>query len=171
MNESVTKDLVFPELVRAISVRCASANLPVGQTQLSPQALHEARAEGDRLILADICARLSFVVWLTQTFQGLTAEQLLLAQLNGGRTRMVQAFEYLLTASVTSLNNLAFYCRNTLVYRWQQPIRVAIDEAQMAAPKFAGPDGFYFQHVEKKSPRGLLDEYCHQWINLFERRV
>src|SRR5690606_41525113 len=55
---AVTNDKVFPKLLDAVRENCEDRFEDVE---------HEAlQAEGQRLIMADICARLSFLLWLYQ---------------------------------------------------------------------------------------------------------
>ena len=74
LQESVTGDIVFPQLVNLIFNSIPRA-----------VSLADAQEEARRLITADICVRLSFFLWLHQTFPGITPEQALLVQLNGGQ--------------------------------------------------------------------------------------
>ena len=153
LQESVTGDIVFPQLVNLIFNSIPRA-----------VSLADAQEEARRLITADICARLSFFLWLHQTFPGITPEQALLVQLNGGRGYMLRAFNTLRFAHENTLHELAKYCVHELKKQLhvENPVSLAIDEAQAAAPVFNDPK-FHFTHIPYNTDRGLLYEYCRLW--------
>lgn len=168
LEEATTRDEVFPLLVNALS--------ELWKKQYTPVTLPEAQAEADRLIMADICARLTFFLWLHQTYEGITAEQALLAQLNDGRFHMRTAFQELLDAHKDTVQKLAQYCVRelTMLKGNPQPVRVAIDEAQAAAAYLNDPrpGGFHFSHTGyTNSPRDLLYEYTRLWMTLVNQVV
>jgi len=161
LAESVTNDKVFPELLEAIKQNC--------EKHYRKDKLPEFQEEGKRLIMADICARLSFLLWLVQSNQDITPEQILLAQLSGGRDIMVKAFKTLRAAHHQTLYALATYCSDNLERTIKQQygddvqLNLAIDEAQVAAKYCNNDTGFHFEHHEKHIQRSILYEYVELW--------
>ena len=167
LEEAVTNDKVFPMLLDAVRENC--------EDRFEGVKLEALQAEGQRLIMADIFARLSFLLWLYRQYEGednvrhIDADELLLTQLNGGRDWMVDAFISLRRAHRDTLDEPATNCATELgriISR--QPgqgvqLHLAIDEAHVAAQHFNKTTGFHFRHLKRGGVRSILDEYVELW--------
>jgi hypothetical protein len=145
-----TGDKVFPRLCASISENVDS---------LWPHDPERARAEADRLILADICSRVLFAVRVFQKYPKITAEQFLLLQLNGGQNIIESYWMVILKEARTDIEIVLDTASQKL--RKLNRIRFAIDEAQIAASAFVSESDFHFAHKDaQKGARALLYEYC-----------
>lgn len=147
---TATGDALFPTLIRKIELNCLA------------EPTNEAFIENARgYILADICARLYFMYWMVKHCpedSHVTPEQLLVAQLNGGREIMSTFFEYLCRYLAATLRKLAKRFRTILPPQYSPP-RWAVDEAQVAARWFGVGSPRYFESSTGHQARSLLREY------------
>jgi hypothetical protein len=145
-----TRDKVFPRLCSSIRAKVHS---------MWPDDRKGARAEADRLILADICSRLLFVARVFQEYPQITPEEFLLLQLNGGQDIILSYWKAVSEEATTDIKAVLDEAFNILFP--MKRMRFAIDEAQIAAPLFSAKSDFHFLHEERiDEARGLLYKYC-----------
>ena len=150
-----TKDLVFPEVIDLITSRC--------NTKTGMLTNEEAIEIADGFILADLVARLCFLLWSLKNFPKVTPEQFLVAQLNEGQIILRRFFRILQTLHKDSLEAICRACQDKLDESKVIPIW-AMDEAQVVMEKFATYESImHFEHTADEnghvSIRGLLYQY------------
>jgi hypothetical protein len=119
----------------------------------------DARAEADRLILAEICSRVLFAARVFEKHPQIKPEEFLLLQLNGGRNIILDYWNAVSEEATTDIQAVLREARSKTSQL--RKIRFALDEAQLAAQLFAHKSEFHFLHQEKTNEaRGLLYKYC-----------
>jgi hypothetical protein len=94
-----------------------------------------------------------------EEYPKITAEQLLVRQLNGGQHIIESYWMVISNEARTNMEHVLGIAFKKL--REMNHMRFAIDEAQLAASMFVSKSDFHFEHGDTtKGARRLLYEYC-----------